>query len=71
MCNHSTRGDIEIICSRLRKRDNLVIDKELLQEFQKEEILYAKEIADELDIPFIKNYGNKEEIEELIKTLWR
>ena len=64
-------GDIEIICSRLRKRDNLVIDKELLQEFQKEEILYAKEIADELDIPFIKNYGNKEEIEELIKTLWR
>ena len=64
-------GDIEIICSRLRKRDNLVIDKELLQEFQKEEILYAKEITDELDIPFIKNYGNKEEIEELIKTLWR
>lgn len=42
----------EEIQNRLHKRDNNVYDLELLDKFQKEELIYSKEIASNLNIPY-------------------
>lgn len=58
----------DIICERLKSRDGHNHDAGLLNAFQEEEITYAKEVAYDLNIPFIsgKSGRDKEDIKSFL-----
>ena len=60
-----------IICQRLNKRDSHDYSLELMTEFQKEELIYAAEVADTLGIPFeVCDSKNKENlIQQIVSHL--
>ena len=60
------------IVERLKQRDDKEYDKELIEEFQVEELMYSKEIAQEMKIPYllIDNGNNISEAVNFVKSLY-
>ena len=63
--------DVNIICQRLKERDNLIINHDLMERFQNQELTYAEKIANELEIPFLQAKGNVDYIRKFVDMLWR
>lgn len=63
--------DVNIICKRLKDRDELIVKSDLMKKFQNQELTYAEEIARELNIPFLRTKGNLDMIRSFVDMLWR
>ncbi len=60
-------GDIVDVKDRLEKRDGRLYDYDLLEMMQNEELTYAKELAEILDIPL--NIGYKNNFDGMLNSL--
>ncbi|HAN09820.1 MAG TPA: hypothetical protein DCP90_04320 [Clostridiales bacterium] len=56
---------VDQIAQRLEERDGIIHDKDAIENFQNEELKYAKEISDSLNIKYLV-YNNSEEIDVAI-----
>lgn len=60
----------QIIYDRLKQRDSLDFDINMISKFQKEELSYAKELSIWLKIPYIEAENNIESIKAFIDNIW-
>lgn len=63
--------DAGVIYERLKDRDELELDIHLIETFQQTELEYAKQLAKELDIPYLMSKSEIEEIVSFIDNVWR
>lgn len=63
--------DEETVCKRLKLRDQLEWDINLIKEFQHMELEYAGQLAEELRIPYLVTKSGREEVVSFINSIWR
>ncbi len=63
--------DAGVIYERLKKRDELELDIHLIETFQQTELEYARELAEELDVPYLITKSDIERIVSFINNVWR
>ena len=62
--------DVSVIKSRLEERDSRTYDYNILEQMQNAEVVYAKEVAAELNVPYIESSkGDHQSIVEKLKLL--
>lgn len=57
-----------IVVARRFQRDGITMDENIVSSFQREEIAYANEVAEYLDIPLIISSGNSD-LEKVLKNI--
>ena len=60
----------ETICDRLQQRDGQEWSVDLITRFQYEEVLYTKNIAEWLNIPFTESNGDVDTVNLFISGIW-